>query len=63
MQEIVIMAAFIALYAVGVGTISSMVGIGGGVFNTPLLIIIFLLSAQVAPATSLVARFVPCSSK
>ncbi|NHI90041.1 MAG: sulfite exporter TauE/SafE family protein [Candidatus Thorarchaeota archaeon] len=55
MQEIVIMAAFIALYAVGVGTISSMVGIGGGVFNTPLLIIIFLLSAQVAPATSLVA--------
>ena len=49
------MAAFIAIYAIGVGTISSMVGIGGGVFNTPLLMIIFLLSAQVAPATSLVA--------
>ena len=55
MQEIVVMAAFIAIYAIGVGTISSMVGIGGGVFNTPLLMIIFLLSAQVAPATSLVA--------
>ena len=34
MQEIVVMAAFIAIYAIGVGTISSMVGIGGGVFNT-----------------------------
>jgi uncharacterized membrane protein YfcA len=55
MQEIVVMAAFIAIYAIGVGTVSSMVGIGGGVFNTPLLMIIFLLSAQVAPATSLVA--------
>ncbi|MFW9964289.1 MAG: sulfite exporter TauE/SafE family protein [Candidatus Sifarchaeia archaeon] len=47
--------AFIAIYALGVGTISSMVGIGGGIFNTPLLMIIFLLSAQVAPATALVA--------
>ncbi|MFW9770377.1 MAG: sulfite exporter TauE/SafE family protein [Candidatus Thorarchaeota archaeon] len=48
-------AAFIAAYAIAVGTISSMVGIGGGIFNTPLLMIIFLLSAQFAPATSLVA--------
>ena len=48
-------AVLIAIYAVGVGTISSMVGIGGGIFNTPLLMIIFLLSAQVAPATALVA--------
>jgi hypothetical protein len=55
MQEVLMIAAFIAIYAVGVGTISSMVGIGGGIFNTPLLMIIFLLSAQFAPATALVA--------
>lgn len=55
MQEMILEVAFIAIYALGVGTISSMVGIGGGIFNTPLLMIIFLLSAQVAPATALVA--------
>jgi len=48
-------AVLIAIYAVGVGTISSMVGIGGGIFNTPLLMIVFLLSEQFAPATALVA--------
>ena len=48
-------AVLIAIYAIGVGTISSMVGIGGGIFNTPLLMILFVLSAQVAPATALVA--------
>ena len=48
-------AAFIAIFAIGVGTISSMVGIGGGIFNTPLLMIVFLLSEQFAPATALVA--------
>ena len=55
MQEMIMVAAFIAIYAIGVGTISSMVGIGGGIFNTPLLMIIFALSAQFAPATALVA--------
>ncbi|MFW9835200.1 MAG: sulfite exporter TauE/SafE family protein [Candidatus Thorarchaeota archaeon] len=55
MQQLIIEAVFIALYAVGVGSISSMVGIGGGIFNTPLLMIIFFLSAQFAPATALVA--------
>ena len=55
MQEMMMGALLIAIYAIGVGTISSMVGIGGGIFNTPLLMIIFLLSAQVAPATALVA--------
>ncbi len=57
MQEMIMQAALIAIYAIGVGTLSSMVGIGGGIFNTPLLMIIFMLSAQVAPATSLVAAF------
>lgn len=55
MQELMMQALFIAIYAISVGTISSMVGIGGGIFNTPLMMILFLLSAQVAPATALVA--------
>ncbi|MFX1481634.1 MAG: sulfite exporter TauE/SafE family protein [Promethearchaeota archaeon] len=60
MQEMVLMIAIlIAIYAIGVGTISSMAGIGGGIFNTPLLLIVFLVgmenAAQIAPATSLVA--------
>ena len=55
MQELIIDAVLIVIYAIGVGTISSMVGIGGGIFNTPLLMIVFLLSEQFAPATALVA--------
>ncbi len=55
MQEILVDVLIIAAFAVGVGTISSMVGIGGGIINTPLLIIIFGLTAQTAPATALVA--------
>ncbi len=55
MQEMIMEAASIAIFAIGVGTISSMVGIGGGIFNTPLLMIVFLLSEQFAPATALVA--------
>ncbi|MFW9982918.1 MAG: TSUP family transporter, partial [Candidatus Thorarchaeota archaeon] len=59
MQEMILVAIFIAIYAVVVGTISSMVGIGGGIFNTPLLMIIFLVgiefAEQIAPATALVA--------
>jgi uncharacterized membrane protein YfcA len=55
MQEMIMDTVLIAIYAIGVGTISSMVGIGGGIFNTPLLMIVFLLSEQFAPATALVA--------
>ncbi|MFW9795341.1 MAG: sulfite exporter TauE/SafE family protein, partial [Candidatus Thorarchaeota archaeon] len=59
MQEVLMIAGLIAIYAVGVGTISSMVGIGGGIFNTPLLMIVFLVgiefAEQIAPATALVA--------
>ncbi len=64
MQEIMIETVMLlAIYAVGVGIISSMVGIGGGIFNTPLLIVIFTLSAQDASATALVAAlFVAASS-
>jgi uncharacterized membrane protein YfcA len=53
----------ITIFAIGVGTIASMVGIGGGIINTPLLIIVFGFSAQFAPASSLVAAlFVAISS-
>ncbi|MFW9918783.1 MAG: sulfite exporter TauE/SafE family protein [Candidatus Thorarchaeota archaeon] len=55
MQEILVDILLIAAFAVVVGTLSSMVGIGGGIINTPLLIIIFGLTAQTAPATALVA--------
>ncbi len=55
MQDLIIELMLIAAFAVAVGTISSMVGIGGGIINTPLLIIIFGLTAQTAPATALVA--------
>lgn len=59
MVELVLLVSF----AIAVGTISSMVGIGGGIINTPLLIIIFMFDEQVAPATALVAAlFVAISS-
>jgi uncharacterized membrane protein YfcA len=50
-------------YAIAVGTIASMVGIGGGIFNTPLLILVFFFDAQHASATALVAAlFVAAAS-
>jgi len=56
-------AVVVILFAVGVGTIASMLGIGGGILNTPLLIIVFGVSAQIAPASTLVAAlFVAVSS-
>lgn len=57
MQMIGIETLGIVIFAVGVGTLSSMIGIGGGILNTPLLIIVFGLSAQRGPATALVAAF------
>ncbi|MHA1960642.1 MAG: sulfite exporter TauE/SafE family protein [Candidatus Thorarchaeota archaeon] len=55
MQDIIVELLPIAIFAIGVGVISSMVGIGGGIINTPLLIIVFLLPGQQASATALVA--------
>jgi uncharacterized membrane protein YfcA len=56
-------AVLVILFAVGVGTLASMLGIGGGILNTPLLIIVFGVSAQIAPASTLVAAlFVAVSS-
>jgi uncharacterized membrane protein YfcA len=44
----------LAIFAVGVGVLSSMIGIGGGTVNTPLLLILFAFTEQQAPATALV---------
>jgi uncharacterized membrane protein YfcA len=57
LQEILLLdIVFVAIFAIGVGTLSSMIGIGGGVLNTPLLLIVFygIFSEQTAPATALV---------
>ncbi|MFX0108869.1 MAG: sulfite exporter TauE/SafE family protein [Candidatus Hodarchaeota archaeon] len=63
MQGLLIEILMIAAFAVGVGTISSMIGIGGGILNTPLLVIVFALTTNMARATSLVAAlFVAISS-
>ncbi len=63
MQELLTEILFIAVFAVGVGTIASMVGIGGGILNTPLLVIVFGLATVNARSSSLVAAlFVAISS-
>jgi uncharacterized membrane protein YfcA len=63
MQEMITEVLLIVAFAVGVGALSSMIGIGGGIINTPLLIIIFGLTTDMAPSSSLVAAmFVAISS-
>ncbi len=55
MQDILIEVMPLIIYAILVGTVSSMIGIGGGTLNIPLLIIVFGFSAQESSSTSLVA--------
>ncbi|NWF96985.1 MAG: sulfite exporter TauE/SafE family protein [Candidatus Thorarchaeota archaeon] len=50
-----LMLTCLAVFAIGVGAICSMLGIGGGTINTPLLIVVFALAPAEAAATSLVA--------
>ncbi len=51
------------LIGVGIGIIASLVGISGGAFKTPILIIIFGLVAEIAAASSLLsALFVAAAS-
>ncbi len=59
MQELLLMISFVTIFAIGVGTLSSMIGIGGGVINTPLLLIVFwdIFNEQSAPSTALVGAF------
>lgn len=56
MQDLILQVSFVAIFAVGVGSLSSMIGIGGGVLNTPLLLIVFwdIFDEQSAPSTALV---------
>ncbi|MFX0107712.1 MAG: sulfite exporter TauE/SafE family protein [Candidatus Hodarchaeota archaeon] len=53
MQELLAEISLLFLFAAGIGIISSMVGMSGGAFKTPLLIIVFGLGAEMAAASSL----------
>ncbi|MGY5861452.1 MAG: sulfite exporter TauE/SafE family protein [Candidatus Thorarchaeota archaeon] len=57
MQVLFTEALILIVFAIGVGTLSSMLGIGGGIINTPLLIIVFGLLALNAPVAALIAAF------
>ena len=66
MQEIIIEFALVLSISFLIGLGSSMVGISGGVFKTPVLIIIFGLTAQLSTAISLFSAIfvaVPSSIK
>ncbi len=53
----------LTLIGIGVGVIASLVGISGGAFKTPILIIVFGVIAEVAAASSLIsALFVAIAS-
>ncbi|MHA1136336.1 MAG: sulfite exporter TauE/SafE family protein [Candidatus Thorarchaeota archaeon] len=54
MQVLFLDVFILAIFAIGVGVLSSMIGIGGGTVNTPLLLILFAFTEQQAPATALV---------
>jgi uncharacterized membrane protein YfcA len=54
MQVLFLDIFMLIIFAIGVGILSSMIGIGGGTVNTPLLLILFGFTAQEAPATALV---------
>ncbi|RDE14518.1 MAG: hypothetical protein C4K47_04060 [Candidatus Thorarchaeota archaeon] len=54
-MDILLQALLLIVFAVGVGTLASMLGIGGGIILMPLLVIVFGFSARLAPATTLVA--------
>jgi len=54
MQVLFLDIFLLAIFAIGVGVLSSMIGIGGGTVNTPLLLILFAFTEQQAPATALV---------
>ena len=55
MQELLIQAVVLIVFAVGVGALASMLGIGGGIVLVPLLIIVFGLPALLVPSVTLVA--------
>jgi uncharacterized membrane protein YfcA len=57
MEQLILEFLFILPISIGIGVIASMTGISGGAFMTPLLIILFALTAELAAAASLLAVF------
>ncbi len=55
MEQLIIEFMIILPISVGIGIVAVLTGISGGAFKTPLLIIMFLLSAEVASAASLLS--------
>lgn len=45
----------LALFAVGIGFVASMIGVGGGIFMVPLLALFYVPTTQIAVGTSLAA--------
>lgn len=56
------MLLVLLLIAIGIGIMGSLLGIGGGIFLVPLLILLFDVDIQIAAATSLVAVIVTSST-
>jgi uncharacterized membrane protein YfcA len=54
-QQLIIEFSVIVIFSVGIGIIASMTGISGGAFKTPILIILFGLSAELSSAASLLS--------
>jgi uncharacterized membrane protein YfcA len=54
-QQLIFEFTIIVLISVGIGIIGSMTGISGGAFKTPVFIILFALSAELAAAASLLS--------
>jgi uncharacterized membrane protein YfcA len=56
-EQLLFELAVIIPISIGIGFVASMVGISGGAFKTPILIIMFTLSAELAAAASLLSAF------
>jgi uncharacterized membrane protein YfcA len=54
-QQLMVDFAIILPISIGIGVLAAMTGISGGAFKTPILIILFGISAEVAPAASLLS--------
>lgn len=55
MEQLLIELTVLVSMSIAIGIIASMTGISGGAFKTPILIIIFALSAELAAAASLIS--------
>lgn len=55
MQQLMIEFISLVLISIGIGTVAAITGISGGAFKTPLLIIVFALTAELASSASLLS--------